>query len=554
MTRIEYKPGKVWENYHKTEKIWVEQEGTYESDLGSNSANDLSGPDRFAATASPLLDFVAKAKTMATGAGMLGIGWSFAPLIGMPRLQLDLQKLSGCSPAHADELSKRCPYPIEDIAFVSGGTNLRTIVEWAKPRGKMMFTSGTHLAPTIAGGAGTSTHGSRLGYGGLQNQIIGMHIITGDNSSVWLERRSRPVLKRKIAKKFADRSIRSDKMFEDALIHLGGMGIINGVALELTDYKTFHVLADDHALWPDWLAQMRDGDFRAIARELGHDAEPTFYEVTINPANYMGPQALHTCYFEKDADADGTNVKDTDAKGTKSSPDALTALKRPADAICHICEPQNHNSTDGINIDPDNLPPDFNLLALYAAQFFDYHKPPINTASPGRGWEDIHDDVITGGSAGALYNASYAVDRRQIDKVIPLICKAVEHIPATFIFTMRFVSQPAGTLAFTRFAETVVIEIDGISENAPDFGQALGQFTRTASLIVREALDAAGIDYSMHWAKLGEVDASKMERDFGPSSLSGSRISRWRETRNKLLQDDCKSVFWNRALRNYGLV
>ena len=176
----------------------------------------------------------------------------------------------------------------------------------------------------------------------------------------------------------------------------------------------------------------------------------------------MGPQALHTCYFEKDADADGTDVKDTDAKGTKSSPDALTALKRPADAICHICEPQNHKSTDGINIDPDNLKPGFNLLALYAAEFFDEHKPPINTACPGRGWEDIHDDVITGGSAGALYNASYAVDRRQIDKVIPLICKAVEHIPATFIFTMRFVSQPAGTLAFTRFAETVVIEIDGI--------------------------------------------------------------------------------------------
>jgi hypothetical protein len=58
----------------------------------------------------------------------------------------------------------------------------------------------------------------------------------------------------------------------------------------------------------------------------------------------------------------------------------------------------------------------------------------------------------------------------------------------------------------------------------------------------------------MHWAKLGQLDAPKIERDFGPSDDPRSRVSRWRATRASLLEPDARELFVNDALRSYGLL
>jgi hypothetical protein len=147
------------------------------------------------------------------------------------------------------------------------------------------------------------------------------------------------------------------------------------------------------------------------------------------------------------------------------------------------------------------------------------------------------------------------------------ITKAVTNaqLSPTFIFTARFVTNAAGTLAFTRFAETAVIEIDGASpwilkflaKRYDDFApiaRELETVVRNGAMLVRHVLDAKGIEYSMHWAKLGELDAAKIECDFGPFDDAHSPLARWRMTREKLLSPAMRNIFWNEALVNYGLV
>jgi hypothetical protein len=77
---------------------------------------------------------------------------------------------------------------------------------------------------------------------------------------------------------------------------------------------------------------------------------------------------------------------------------------------------------------------------------------------------------------------------------------------------------------------------------------------RDGALLVRATLEEADIPYSMHWGKLGELDAAKVETDFGPSDDPGSRLSRWRATRNALLSPQARALFWNEAVVRYGLV
>ena len=176
-----------------------------------------------------------------------------------------------------------------------------------------------------------------------------------------------------------------------------------------------------------------------------------------------------------------------------------------------------------------------------------FKQTQINSGQPATSWGGLHLDEITGGYPGALYNASFAVKPIDIPVVIPMICAAMAGLDPVFLFTLRFVDNAAGTLAFTRFSQNVVIEIDGFSENAPVFGH-YGHNTREGALRIREALDGAGIEYGMHWAKLGQLDATKVAADFG------SAIGRWRGTRDQLLSTQMREICWNTAVVQYGLV
>ena len=549
----------LWRNYHLTQQgryvpvlttdpdyARVLAQGEYPDgsvrDTASINCSDLAGepgPAMFAATARELQRYIAGVltpprllvpKRKAVDLVPIGRGWSFSALVGAVDTQIDLSGLSGFALARTWHMAAKPAVPARRTAFVLGGTRLRELLGWAQRRHKLSIkTSGTHLGLTVAGAIATASHGSRLGFGGMQDLVTGLHLVTGPNQSVWIERASRPVLNDETIASFTNQPpIRDDAVFDDALVHLGGMGIVNGVTMELNRDVGYALSIKRELIDTAWLADVAAGRWTRIARRLGQSGKPVFYELTIDPMNWDGNRAVHTLYLpgQKDGFMPDPPVSPrgfADLSGTMISSFFAAKEKR-------------------------GFPGAFNLYTEELERTPNYTNPPRNAP-----WNKLHLDEITGGYPGALYNASYAVKREEVADIIPLICEAVKDLVPTFVYTLRFVSNPGGTLAFTRFAETCVIEIDGFSRNAPGFPPDFGNVIAEGAARIRACLDGR-FDYSMHWGKLGNLDGDKVWADFGAPGTPGSRIDRWRATRARLLDPAFAKVLWNKALIDYRLL
>jgi hypothetical protein len=594
MPMIRYRQQVSWSNYHLTHGA-VPPGGSDPAmiinTVATIDASDLTQPSglaRFAASGEALfghLQAIERAQSASAAAGTSGTtgkAWSFSKLIGAPDRQLDLTGLTGIVEIGADELAVDAAIGGDRIALVSGGTLLAEIADWAEARGRTLCTSGTHLKPTIAGGFATASHGSRLGYGGLQDMVLGMHLLTGSSEHVWIERKTGPVLSAAgLAKLTIDgvpvRVVRDDERFEDALVHLGAMGIVNGIALELADNQRFALMQRLLAITPDLLDEIGGGHFDQVAQRLGCATAPVFYELTINPHAPFSDPAGHILYFP--------------THKVPLLPAGNTGIERPADVISRIgalmlafasqplLQPPAPALAAGAIppwVFPALLKGADSVFAFYLGlKTFEDPNLPFDPEAPERPayqWSELHGGEITGGDPGALYNASFAIPLDRVGKAIPAICAAVAQLAGSFVFTLRFVARPAGTLAFTRFDHNAVIEIDGLSPlicrktaqgvdpdqpQAEELLLALHEMAGTlpaGAAATRAALDQAGIPYSMHWGKLGELDRAKVFADFGHPLDPDSLIRQWRCTRDDLLTPFAKSVFWNQALVDYGLL
>lgn len=595
MPKITYESNVDWSNFHYTLGVPTPQNPVPHLQIRSLAhidASDVTMPSglaRFAATGAVLFDYLAKLEAQnpapPTGfaAGTTGKCWSFAPLIGTPDAQLDALGLKGTEMLADDERDPRCRSAADFVALTSGGTTLRDLADWAESRNRTIHTSGTFLWPSVAGSIGTSSHGSRLGFGGIQNMVLGLHLIVGSGEHVWIEPASAPLLSAQGLARLAingkpPRLVRDDDRFEDALVHLGAMGIVNGMALELTTNDHFTVMRRVDILQPALLTSIAAGDFTAMAQHLGCKAAPLFYEVTINPHALFDDVSTHTMYFRTSRAAfvsESANIQHPDLVLMELGDLLVNAVANAPATI-----PMGF-ATKAAGTVPAWV---FSLLINAPSAFARYlgmqHYDMINgdfdpdgADAPGPfRWSQMHDGEITGDRPGALYNASFAVPLEQLAQVLPLLCAAVRDLPPSFVFTVRFVEKACGTLAFTRFEKNAVIEIDGLSplicamahatvkptlSYAADLKAALELLADTlpqGAKLVRDTLDGNHIPYSMHWAKRGELDKNKVYADYGHPQLKDSLIRQWRDTRDTLLTPFGKRVFRNRAVVDYGLL
>lgn len=545
---ISYLP--KWCNYHLTSEGRHLPDGTvYEiAELFCADAAGMAGPAMFAASGDTLrallremtdrIDRPAppmRRKPYPRSCGIAGRGWSFADLIAADDLLIDLAGLAGVAPLDPADQHPDSGIAPGRVVLALGGTRLREIVNWGSPRGLSIETSGTHLGPSVAGAAATASHGSRLGHGGIQNLVCGMHFVTGPDRSVWVQSAANPILRDDVARQFANDVISDDAVFDNALVHLGAMGIVNGVALRLVTDESFSHRFRFARIDADWLEKLAAGAFGELASRLGLPRNPAFYELTIDPFAWDGSEAIHNFYLPVET----SPLTPADPVKAPLATDFLPA------AIEQLSQKERAGG----------LP---SVFEMYRGEV-DEVLASGTLAAPRR-WSELHGDVITGGFPGALWNASFAIPREALPAVIPLICKAVEGCLPTFLYTIRFVSGAKGSLAFTHFGETAVIEIDGISAKAPNgLGQFGGEIVKAARRL-RDALDAAVIDgkpvrYAMHWAKLGDLDVARVADNFGDPQDHGSRIAGWRRTRERLVPEArIRNLFTSPALVGYGLL
>lgn len=561
-------------------------------------ASDLEGlgPERFALTARMFSDHLEVVRRLMCyklqlnqlgtppqpfPLALTGRGWSFSDLVGAKAgepcpAMLALDGLSGA--VLLGEEDEGANFSETPIALVSGGTRLRELAELADRRGLSILDSGTHLGATMAGVMGTASHGSRLGHGGLQEMVHGLHLVTGIGEAVWIERGSRPLLSDDQVAKLTPagwqtRTIRCDQTFEDALVHLGCLGIVNAVAVELAPKSWFKAARLDRRIDSHWLQGLAKGDWQMVGQVFSEEAAPVFYELTLDPHGWDGESALHTAYFSAGAHLAPVPVRPFTALG-----DAIAAIGR--DGLLQAGGNTGRGPSSAGFIERP-VPMAYFFGSAKATSVFDHYRCIGQFESPGNSitgaWKDLHPDEITGGYPGALWNASWAIPRADLPKAIPAIAAAIRDLPRSFVFTVRFVTNASGTLAFTRFPEAAVIEIDGLSpwicrKVAQRWINYMGgktdgiahilQLLRAIEPVlpeggrrVSEALHRAGIDFSMHWAKLGEISPAAVQAAFGDPADPGSKLGRWRATREKLLASDfARAIFWNWGAVRMGLL
>jgi FAD binding domain len=299
MATIVPRPARDWDAFHYNQRRNSE----------IHSFKWGQGPERFAESAEALGPYLRAACDACRSAAVLGSGWSLSELIGWDGQILATDGFDCLAWATADQLVEQPP---EDqpkrLVFAGGGVKGYRLVEFLESEDWTLQTCGSYLGQSLAGSIATGVNGSRLGYGAFQNQVRGLHLITRDDHSVWIEPTARPALRDEAAAIFAQEIIRDDAMFADTLVHLGGMGFVNGLLIEAVPSTGFQVLARKKAVDQAWLASVRDGDFAAIAAWLGFPDKPelrlAYYEVQLDPFNWDNqdpPQnsaALHTLYFE----------------------------------------------------------------------------------------------------------------------------------------------------------------------------------------------------------------------------------------------------------------
>lgn len=531
--------GQKWTNFHRN----ISLKGAAMADCPA--ATGTTGPTWMRQSADQLKSLAAGAIATHRPLGLLGAEWSLSPLIGQASGMLRTAALAGTWQVDSADLAKTSTLDASCCFYVGGGTKLSALSTAAEAAGKSLSTCGSYLQQSVAGALATAVNGSRLDrdgtqFGGFQNMVRGIHFVTSGDRSVWVEPASRPVLDPALAQTFAGVVISDDRIFQGSLVHLGGMGIVNAVVMELEPSKRFSMMRLKHEIDQAWLEALVAGDFLAVARMLGHDAPPAYYEVQINPFDLCGSAALHTLYFELDEGFD-------QAEGEQPS------VIFTYDGIA-MAEQYDRN-TGGIEAEVGLPNPFEDLFSFYSAFVF---KATSNNAPQGsQTWGQIHAKEPDKLQRGVVYTSAFAVARKDLAETIERVCAAMiqqnedENVAKQMLLTLRFVSGAAGAMAFTRFGESVVIDMEGLKW-LPLVGK-LKHARKLGHAAIAALEQAPYVPHCPHWGKLQPPSADKVEREFGRTCDPNSRISLWRSARNELVPPIAQASMTNQALIDWKL-
>lgn len=540
MGHIETATDVAWKNYHENRQLTVAQQATYRR--GSDTPS--SGPEAFARSAPVMQAHIATALARQSRAGVLGATWSWSALIGNADLQLATGELDALHWLTPSDLHPASRLDAGHLCYAGGGCGLAKLVRWAEAQGRSISVCGSYLGQSVAGAMATGVNGSTLGQGGFQNQIRGIHLVTGPDRSVWIEPAATPALSDATALRFADAVIRDTAVFEAALVHLGAMGIVNGVLFELVDKELFYPVRLKRRVDPAWLAEVGRADYDAIARRFGLPEAPVYYEVQIDPYDPWGSPALHSFIYRSIA-----------PQAAKLARAAAAPLRQVHDLLpeattAKVMKFAAARTSDETGAGPE-IPPD--LYAAYAAGFVEIPSPDEDHPAQLQSWGELHSGWPDPRTHAIIYDAAIAIDQSRILEAITAMTGYLqeqlqqlppEHRLRHMVYTLRFVEGSAGLMGYTRFPRSVAMDLHGVT---------LSPLTLKAAADSCAALDAAGIGYCQHWGKFTPGNPGWVAREFGAGNPAGP-LAAWRKVRARLLDPLVEPIFRNDALLEWGVV
>jgi hypothetical protein len=461
----------------------------------------------------------------------LGSGWSFSK-VGMSEDALvNTKRLRhkfalGKDNFHPDFLNSGSNH--ENFRFVQCGNTVIQINEYLEKQCnpfKCLMVSGGSNGQTIVGAFSTGTHGAAVFKGALPEMVVGMHVITGPDRHIYVERASRRITSAAFQQKLGAEVIIEDELFNAILVSFGSFGVIHGVLVEVEDkflleQKMQRVPFDD--AMTEAVTKM---DFNKIQHHLKYiwnDPQRHLYhfELAVNPHDFAFNHPEKGVYmrsmFKVPYREDYKRI-DPITSGYTYGDDTLGLIQSVLDQVQakvgflnRILVPQIVNSLFGLA----------------------YSRPEDLVGTIGETFTNTR-------FRGKVFSAAICLDVKDMMKAINICLKINESVKLAGILAFRFVKGTNAPLSFTKFKHSVVMELDGADASVNhQFYQA-----------VLEALESAAIPYSIHWGKLNRtLDKNRLNYIYG-----NERILQWKKQRSRVMSAEVQQLFNNEFMQQCGL-
>jgi len=498
---INIKTGKKeWENRHE---IFVEK--IKDMYIVGNEP-DLDALDSYNDTTKGLQNLVKEAIENDTTLRTLGAGWSWTKIAtARDGIMIDTKQLNTTMGISAKSVLADYAGDVNKLLFAQCGSGVWELSKELRAKNLSLKTSGASNGQTIVGAMSTGAHGSSLDVGGVQDYILGMHIIVGPDRHIWLERKSAPVVSDSFIQKLQTELVQDDDLFYAALVSFGSFGIIHGVLVEAEDLFLMETYMR-RMPYDDVLKQLMSTlDFSNANLPNGNE-RPFHFSVSINPYNLKKGVYVHSFYKRP-------------YRENYQRPTANDAGIGPGDdAPCFIGKLTS--------VIPALVPGIVNKLLGGVYKPFEKQYGTLGEIFSNT---TLH---------GKLLSAAIGLPLDQVTRVTELLFEINKtHGPFVGLFAYRFIKKSRATLAFTHFDYTCILELDGA------YSEATKDFYHT----VWQRLEDENISFSFHWGKMNEMDFERINR------MYGSNVDAWIAARNKLLDTDSMKVFTNPLLQQWGL-
>lgn len=481
-----------------------------------------SAIDRYNDAATEIQKLIKEALDNGEGFRAYGSAWSMSHIAHQKDNMQYNAAMNLKIPVAADELHANTNCLQENLFLFQCGNVIKEINNFLLSNGKSLKATGASNGQTIVGCISTGVHGSALDAGAVQDSVVGINLIIGDEPGdiVYIERHTKPALNDVFANRIHARVIRNDGLFNAALVGLGSFGFIHGVVIEAEDVfllNRYVKKSDKHTALQ--LAQTMDFENSgfAVPGETdvnGKPNRPFHYKIFINPyvddADYM-VEVMYKKPYHKDYPNPVPKIK--------------TAIYRDLILLFMSIANRFKNSIPTL------------IKYLQSAVL-----PPEDLQVTGTLGEIFWD----AGYQGPAYACSVGVDCKDAASALEVLVNLAKNEgPIPGIYAMRFVKQSEATLAFTKFPVTCVIEIDGLTWNPKtDKLISLPEFCTR----IIESLQQNHIPFTLHWGKNADWSFPNLIEH-----MYGNKAQEWKQYRSALLRKETAQVFSNDFLNDTGL-
>lgn len=463
----------------------------------------------------------------------IGAGWSLSPVAvcngGMVQTKgLDL--IFNLNDRYITPAYHATGKPVSGLKLVECGVQISRLnkeleINATPPR--CIRASGGSNGQTVAGATSTGTHGAALFTGAVHDAIVGIHLITGRDTHVWLERASYPVASDAMIEWLGATPLRDDELFNAALVSFGSFGIIHGVMLEteplflLKEYRINDFTYSDELL--QTLSTLDIAALKALLPEMpdsvpGH--ELYHMEINMNPYAVEKDKSggMYIFLFYKVPVPPGFQV-DQSGANSGPSPEFMWMMKGLLSAL-------------GGNFG-------YNMIKKKTTQEFEKN---VRKAIPYP--KTIGSIFRATRFTGNVASFALAVATSDLPRALEQIQQEIGMNAFAGAVAVRFVKGTKATLGFTCFEKTSVIELDGLD--------IAGNHKVFSNVILR--LINEGIIYTLHWGKQwNKLSSPQQEQDQVVNMYGEERVQSWKRSREALLTPEVRDVFTNDFMIRWGL-